>query len=160
MRISVRYMTSVNTFERQTGIRNATGRRIRELVPLLEERWFEIYGGVALTGEPLHFENPSTQVQGYFEVFAWRIGAPSERKVAILFNDVSERKRTEQELAADMAALRQIHSLSTSLLESSELEPLLQRIMDAAVNIMGADRGTVKLVEGDWLRIVAHHGHE
>jgi len=45
-------------------------------------------------------------------------------------------------------------------LESGELEPLLQRIMDAAIAIMGADRGTLKLVEGDSLLIVAHHGHQ
>jgi len=32
--------------------------------------------------------------------------------------------------------------------------------MDAAVNIMGAHRGTLKLVEGDSLLIVAHHGHQ
>ena len=158
--VDFRFLMVNPAFERQTGIRNATGRRIRELVPMLEEHWFQIYGRIALTGEPLHFENPSTQVPGYYEVFAWRIGAPAERKVAILFNDVSQRKRTEQELAADLAALNQIHSLSTSLLESAELEPLLQRIMDAAVNIMGADRGTLKLVEGDFLLIVAHHGHQ
>jgi len=158
--VDFRFLMVNPAFERQTGIQNATGRRIRELVPLLEEHWFQIYGRIALTGEPLHFENPSTQVQGYYEVFAWRIGAPAERKVAILFNDVSERKRTEQELAADVAALSQIHSLSTSLLQSAGLEPLLQRIMDAAVNIMGADRGTLKLVEGDSLLIVAHHGHQ
>ena len=158
--VDFRFLMVNPAFERQTGIRNATGRRIRELVPMLEEHWFQTYGRIALTGEPLHFENPSTQVPGHYEVFAWRIGAPAERKVAILFNDVSERKRTEQELAADVAALNQIHSLSTSLLESAELEPLLQRIMDAAVNIMGADRGTLKLVEGDFLLIVAHHGHQ
>jgi PAS domain S-box-containing protein len=158
--VDFRFLLVNPAFERQTGIQNAAGRRIREIVPLLEEHWFEMYGRVALTGEPLHFENASTRVPGYYEVFAWRIGAPSERKVAILFNDVSERKRTEQELAADVAALSQIHSLSTSLLESAELEPLLQRIMDAAVNIMGADRGTLKLVKGDSLLIVAHHGHE
>ncbi len=158
--VDFRFLWVNPAFERQTGLQNATGRRIRELVPLLEEHWFEIYGKVALTGEALHFENASTQVPGYYEVFAWRIGAPPERKVAILFNDVSERKRTERELAADMAALSQIHSLSTSLLETVELEPLLQRIMDAAVNIMGADRGTLKLVEGDSLLIVAHHGHQ
>ena len=45
-------------------------------------------------------------------------------------------------------------------MESAELEPLLQRIMDAAIAIMGADRGTLKLVEGDSLLIVAHHGHQ
>ena len=30
---------------------------MRELAPDHEAHWFEIYGAIALTGEPVHFEN-------------------------------------------------------------------------------------------------------
>ncbi|HEU0296372.1 MAG TPA: PAS domain S-box protein [Anaerolineales bacterium] len=86
-------------FERQTGIPNAVGRRMREIAPLHEEHWFQIYGKIALTGEPLRFENPAAQLGRYYDVYGWRIGSPGERKVAILFNDITARKRVEQELA-------------------------------------------------------------
>jgi len=47
-------------FEEQTGLHEAHGKLMRELVPEHEEHWFEIYGKVALTGEPAHFENEAT----------------------------------------------------------------------------------------------------
>jgi hypothetical protein len=39
------------------------------------------------------FENPATQLNRFYDVFAWRVSVPEERKVAILFNNISERKR-------------------------------------------------------------------
>ena len=74
--------------------------------------------------------------------------------------DITERKQAEDRLKADLDALTQMHALSTRVLEAGGLEPLLQEIMDAAVAIVGAERGTLQLIEGDSLRIVAHHGHE
>ena len=85
-------------FERQTGIENAAGRRMREIAPLHEEHWFEIYGHIALTGEPIRFENSAEQLHRFYDVYAWRIGEPTERKVAILFNDITERRKIEQAL--------------------------------------------------------------
>ena len=46
-------------FERQTGLKDVEGRSARELVPGLEAHWFESYGRVALSGEPVRFENGS-----------------------------------------------------------------------------------------------------
>ena len=73
--------------------------------------------------------------------------------------DITARKQTEQRLARDLAALTQMHNLSLLALERGEVAPLLQEIMDTAVAILGADKGTLQLVDGDTLRIVAHHGH-
>jgi PAS domain S-box-containing protein len=44
-------------FEQQTGLRDAQGRRVRELVPQHEEHWFQIYGEVAVTGTPARLIN-------------------------------------------------------------------------------------------------------
>ncbi len=83
-------------FERQTGVANATGRRMREIAPLHEEHWFETFGRIALTGESLRFENKAAQLGRYYEVYAWRIGAPGEHKIGILFNDITDRRRAEE----------------------------------------------------------------
>lgn len=61
--------------------------------------------------------------------------------------------------SADLAALRRMHDLSGKLLGATGLQPLLQ-VMDAAVAIVGAERGTLQLLEGDSLRILAHHAHQ
>src|SRR4029079_13977236 len=59
----------------------------------------------------------------------------------------------------DLAALTRIHTLSGRLISKHEFEPFLQEVMHAAVAIVGADFGTLQLLEGDALRIVAHSGH-
>ena len=87
-------------FERQTGLKHAVGRRMRSLAPKHEEYWFETYGEIALTGKSRRFENPAAELNHYYDVYAFRIGEPEERKVAVLFKDISERKRTEQALRA------------------------------------------------------------
>jgi PAS domain-containing protein len=46
-------------FEEQSGLKNAIGKTIRELVPNMEAYWFELYGKVALTGEPVRFTERS-----------------------------------------------------------------------------------------------------
>jgi len=96
--VDYRFLVVNPAFERQTGIENAAGRRMREIAPLHEEHWFEIYGHIALTGEPLRFENSAEQLHRFYDVYAWRIGEPTERKVAILFNDITERRKIEQAL--------------------------------------------------------------
>jgi PAS domain S-box-containing protein len=74
--------------------------------------------------------------------------------------DITARKEAETRLTADLAALTRMHELSGKLLGATGLQPLLQAVMDAAVAITGAQRGTLQLLEGDALRIVAHHGHQ
>jgi PAS domain S-box-containing protein len=85
-------------FEKHTGLRNAVGRSIREMEPNLEEHWFQTYGRVAMTGKPERFENVARPLQRWFDVYAFRIDRPEDRRVAILFSDITERKRTEAAL--------------------------------------------------------------
>lgn len=103
-------------FERQTGISNAAGRRMQEIAPLHKERCLEIYAKIALTGEPIRFEDVSEDLHHYYDVYAFRIGAQAERKVAILFNDITERKQAEEQL-------RTASRYTRSLIEAS-LDPL------------------------------------
>jgi PAS domain S-box-containing protein len=92
-------------FEHQTGMRDAAGRTMRELVPQHEQHWYEIYGKVALTGEPIRFENEARSLDRWFDVYAFRIDEPAARKVAILFKDITARRRMEQELADKIRSL-------------------------------------------------------
>jgi len=52
-----RFLKINAAFEAQTGLHNAEGKLMRELAPAHEAHWFEIYGRIALTGEPAHFLN-------------------------------------------------------------------------------------------------------
>ncbi len=92
-----RFLEVNRVFEEQTGLVNATGRTARELVPGLERSWFEIYGSVASTGQPTRFTNDSPALGRTFDVYAFRVGEPEARQVAILFRDITGRRRMEQE---------------------------------------------------------------
>jgi PAS domain S-box-containing protein len=74
--------------------------------------------------------------------------------------DITEQKRAEETIATDLAALTRMHDMSGRLLDSEGIQPLLQGIMDTAVVVVGAEKGTLQLLEGDALRIVAFHDHQ
>ena len=94
-----RYLEVNPSFEQQNGLHEATGKRMRDLVPDLETHWFEIYGKVALTGEPVRFINESKAMAGrWFDLYAFRVGGPESRKVAVLFTNITKRKQTEKAL--------------------------------------------------------------
>lgn len=96
--LDYRFVEANPAFERHTGLIGAVGRTARELVPDLEPYWFELYGRVALTGEPARFEQGSQAMGRWFDVHALRVGDPTVRRVAILFNDISERRAAEERL--------------------------------------------------------------
>ena len=105
--VDYRFLDVNQVFEKQTGIRNAVGRRMREIAPAHEEQWFQIYGQIALTGEPRRFENPALALGRFYDVYAFRLGRPEQRYVAILFNDITARRQSEEALRAVSAELRQ-----------------------------------------------------
>jgi len=85
-----RFLEVNRVFEKQTGIANAVGRWIREILPALEEHWFQTYGQIALTGEPRRFENQALALGRFYDVYAFRVGRPEQRHVAVLFNGRTE----------------------------------------------------------------------
>ncbi|MGA2090632.1 MAG: PAS domain S-box protein [Endomicrobiales bacterium] len=96
--VDYRFMEINAAFEKQTGLHEAKGKLMRELAPDHEEHWFEIYGKIALTGEPAHFVNEAKALDRFYEVYAYRVGRPEDRHVAIIFNDISAIKRAERVL--------------------------------------------------------------
>ncbi len=103
--VDYRFLVINPSFERQTGLRDALGKRMRELAPNHEEHWFDIYGRIALTGEPARFENRAEQLHRWYDVYAFRFGEPEDRQVAILFNDITERKQAAEALQHSNAQL-------------------------------------------------------
>jgi PAS domain S-box-containing protein len=118
--VDYRFLSINPCFERQTGIANAVGRRVREVVPLHEDHWFQTFGKIAKTGEAMRFEREAAQLHRHYDVFAWRVGEPGERKVAVLFNDISERKASQARLEQFAEELERQVSERTQELMSSQ----------------------------------------
>lgn len=93
--IDYRFLETNPAFERHTGLRNPVGKSMRELAPHHEEYWFQLYGRVAQTGEPVSFENAARALDRFYEVYAYRVGRAEARTVGILFKDITQRKRQE-----------------------------------------------------------------
>ena len=84
--VDFRYIEVNSAFEKQTGFHDAVGKRVREFAPDLEQYWFDLYGKVALTGEPAHVIDESKAMNRSFEVRAFRAGDSQLRQVAVIFN--------------------------------------------------------------------------
>jgi PAS domain S-box-containing protein len=100
-----RFIEVNHAFEKQSTLVNAKGKSMRELLPAQNERWFEIYRNVALTGQPIHVEEQWLD-ERWLELRAFRIGAPEQRRLGVLLTDISERKHIERALRESEERLR------------------------------------------------------
>ena len=90
--VDYRFLEVNHAFEKQTGLKDAKRKTMREHVPGHEQHWFDTYHRVVQTGEPARFVNEAKPLMGgWYEVYAYRVGGPGSRKVAVLFNDITER---------------------------------------------------------------------
>ncbi len=103
------------SFAKLTGIpveAALSGRTVRELVPNIEAHWSETFGRVVTTGEPERFVSGSEALGRWFDVYAFRVGRAEERRVAILFNNITDRRLAEERLRESEERLRAIFEAS------------------------------------------------
>ncbi|WP_438811794.1 PAS domain-containing protein [Pseudomonas lijiangensis] len=106
------------------GIPNVVGQTLRKMVPDEADGWVEFYGKVLRTGEPIRFERELVATGRYLALTAFRIEPASRNQVAVLFQDITERKRAEE-------ALRQLNET----LEARIIEAVTERkVLSDVVN--------------------------
>ena len=94
--VDYRFVEVNAAFEQQTGLKDATTKTMREHHPTHEDHWFRTYGDVAKTGQSIRFEAAAAALGEEYEVFAFPFDDPCLYRVGILFNSITERKRTER----------------------------------------------------------------
>ena len=85
-------------FMRHTGMSYPVGRTATQLLGTPNPRWAQLYGRVAETGEPLRVEEGEAALGRVFDLNIFRLGGAGSRRVAVLFTDISGRKRSEEAL--------------------------------------------------------------
>jgi two-component system cell cycle sensor histidine kinase/response regulator CckA len=112
-----RFLEVNPAFEKLTGLKGEEiiGRNVTEVLPGIEPYWIEAYGKVALTGSPTRFENYSQALDRHYAVTAY---CPQAGQFAVVFNDVTDRKRVEEDLKKANQELSDINH---------ELEERIQR---------------------------------
>ncbi len=103
-------------FEAQTGLKDAAGKTMREMVPKHESKWFEIYGNVAKTEKPIRFESESEALGRIFDVYAYPLDEGSGNMVGILFRDVTEVRKDEEQLRVSESRLRVLISATAEVI--------------------------------------------
>jgi signal transduction histidine kinase len=134
--VDYRFLLVNASFERQTGLEAAAGRLMREMAPGHEQHWFDIYGRVAVTGEPVRFENEAAALNRWYTVYAFRVGAPEKHHVAILFYDITEKRRTEEALRL---SVEQLKESNTRLSEANRTLDEGNRRLEDFVHIVSHD---------------------
>ncbi len=96
--VNYRFLEVNPAFENMTGLKaeNLIGKTILEVLPNTEQYWIETYGKVALTGEPVSFQNYSSELNKYFDVTVY---CPAEKQFVCIFKDITNYKQAEEDLA-------------------------------------------------------------
>lgn len=143
-----RFIEANPAFDRQSGLTEAIGRRVSELLPEPDQQWLDMFGAVATTGEPARFENGSRALGRWFDVYALRIGDPAQQRVAVLFNDITQRKQAEERLrdlndtletqvAARSAERDRLWNLSQDMLARADYSGMMSAVSPAWTRVLG-----------------------
>ncbi|WP_221090942.1 PAS domain S-box protein [Deinococcus aquaedulcis] len=108
-------------FMPHTGMPYPVGRTGAQLLGTPNPRWAELYGQVAETGVALRVEEGELTLGRVFDLNIFRLGGQGSRQVAVLFTDITERKRRE-------ATRELLVELSRDLSQPASEEALLHTV--------------------------------
>ncbi len=89
------YLQVNEAFEQQTGLKGVEGKLVSEVIPGIRENdpgLLEIYGRVALTGQPERFETYLQTLDMWFSVAVY---SPRKEYFVAIFDVITERKKAE-----------------------------------------------------------------
>lgn len=128
-----------------SGLKDPVGKSMRSLQPDIEDKWAATYGRIALTGEAERFDNESTAMGRWFDVFAFPIGDTPPYLVGILFEDIGARKAMELALRHSENRLKSLIEATSDLIFRINPEGTLMEQLGGN-NLLGEVTG-----ESDWI---------
>lgn len=153
--VDYRFVETNPVFEKQAGLKNAVGKTMRELASDMEQRWFETYGYVAKTGEPVRFTQEAKALQKWFDVYAFRMAGSETNQVAVLFTDITEKKKWEESLRNHSALIHAIANNATSTLFMMDQDGMCTFINSTGEKMLGYTAEEFK--ERPMHELVHHH---
>ncbi|GAB0112785.1 PAS domain-containing protein [Acidisoma sp. C75] len=134
------------------GIPNVVGQTLREMVPAEADRWIARYRPVLETGVPVHFEQELVKTGRLLDVSAFRIEPPCRCQVAVLFKDVTDRRRAEAELRRVNETLEA--RVQAALAERSLLAEIVEKanafvhVVDRSLCFLALNTAAIREFEG------------
>lgn len=135
-------------YARHAGIPDVVGQKLREMVPDEADDWVARYGEVLRTGQPLQFEQELVATGRVLSITTFRIEPAERNQVAVLFQDVTERRRAETALQQLNDHLEQ--RVADALAERSLFAELVERsvagvqVVDTSLRFLAVNARAVK----------------
>lgn len=155
-----RFLEVNPAFMGHTGMPYPVGKTAREILGTPNPRWAELYGKVVDSGRPTRIEETEATLGRTFDLNLFALDRDRNR-IAVLFTDVTERRRAE-------GALRQSEERKAFLLKLSDAlsgATMARHVMETSARLLGdeleADRTVYSDIEGRTgrrvARLVAQH---
>ncbi|WP_148661197.1 PAS domain S-box protein [Flavisolibacter tropicus] len=143
------YLDVNPTFERQSGF-NPKGRKVSEAIGDVEAFWLNFYNSVLQTRQPARTENYVGAINRWYKIYASPLEG-AEHLLAVVFDDITERKQTEE---------RQLFLLKLNDALRSLPDPL--KIQAVAADLLGehlkANQSHYGETIGEFIYISHSHG--
>ncbi|MBD2182449.1 response regulator [Planktothrix sp. FACHB-1375] len=175
--VDCRFLEVSPSFEVHTGLTQAQGKTLKELIPSIEPAWFEHYHQALVTNDRVHIEMLQEYLNIWFEVDVFPYGNPQDRRVTMVFRNINERKQAEADriqLIREQAAREQESQRAESLAELDRaktlffthvshefrtpltllLAPLQDALSDRAYPLASPQRERLELAHRNGLRLL------
>jgi PAS domain S-box-containing protein len=135
--VDFRYLDGNSQMKRFTGlaIEDVRGKTIRQVIPDADPDMIKKYGLVGLTGEPYTSEYFSETFNKYFRINAY---SPKKGLFAVFFDDITERKKSDQSIANQNILLTKLNRFAIALSNLSFDDNLEAFIAKQAKELAGA----------------------
>ncbi|MBK3776473.1 ATP-binding protein [Azospirillum aestuarii] len=127
----VLYLEMNPAARRMTG-EDFVGRRLREISPAFEDHWYDVFGRAARDGESTRQELYAGPLEKWISFYVFKVGTPEQRRIAVIFRDVTERKQTQEQLKRAKEAAEAANRAKTKFLAAASHD-LRQPIQAAAL---------------------------
>ena len=127
-------------FRAITGVADALGRTLRDIFPLAPQEWFDLYAGVAASGEAVRFEQALEVQRRVLGIHAFRIEDGTGRRVGVIFADITARKQAEQARLESEARLRELNAdLERRVIERTQARGRTWQVSPDLLGALNAD---------------------
>jgi len=136
-------------FMRHTTMPYPVGLTATQLLGTPNPNWAELYGHAVETGEAIRVEEGELTLGRVFDLNIFRLGGEGSRRVAVLFTDITERKRAEEALRASeerQAFLLKLSDAVRALDSAEEIQSVTNRLLGTH---LGVDRVMFAEVGGE-----------
>ncbi len=137
-------------YEKFTGLKKETamGKKVSEMLLGTEPEWFTKFSEVVTTGNPINFEMYHKRTDKYYAVFAFKC---KKDEFSAIVNDISERRKAEQELEESRAKYRGLSEAAFESVFLSEQGRCIEQNLSAEKKFGYSNEEAIGRYGTDWI---------